>query len=63
MAGWYSDIIRDATACLPGEIDEIEDLMRGVVFHSTLDWQTREQLEEGARMAYAVLREMRRNKK
>jgi hypothetical protein len=31
----------------------IERLMREDIFHSTLDWQTAEQLEEGAREAHA----------
>ncbi len=28
--------------------------MREDIFHSTLDWQTREELEQGAREAYAL---------
>lgn len=61
MAGRYSDLIREATGCTQAQVDEIEDLMRDVVFHSTLDWQTREQLERGARTAYSVMREMKEN--
>jgi len=52
----YSDIIKQATGCEDTEAENIEDIMRNVVFRSTLDWQTREQLEEGARLAQAVLR-------
>ncbi len=37
------------------QYDAIEDTMRHVVFHSTLDWQTRDQLHEGARQAFAIL--------
>lgn len=36
-------------------IDEVEDLMRNVIFHSTLDWQSREQLVQGAIEAKQVL--------
>lgn len=35
-------------------IERIEDIMRNVIFHSTLDWQTREQLLQGARDALQV---------
>jgi len=57
----YQEIIATAT----GEnsiarIAKIEDLMRHVVFHSTLDWQTREQLEQGAREAVEVIAEAAR---
>lgn len=36
-------------------IEEVEDLMRNVIFHSTLDWQSREQLVQGAIEAKQVL--------
>lgn len=36
-------------------IDAVEDLMRNVIFHSTLDWQSREQLVQGAMEAKQVL--------
>ena len=32
--------------------------MRNVIFHSTLDWQTREELEDAARLAVEILREL-----
>ena len=56
----YAEIIKAAT----GETDshrlfQIEDIMRRDIFHSTLDWQTREQLEDGARQAQDVLRYLR----
>jgi hypothetical protein len=34
---------------------EVEEIMRYDVFRSTLDWQTKAQLMEGARMAYEML--------
>ncbi len=52
----YRDIIRQATGCADAEAAEIEDLMRNVIFHSTLDWQTREELEEAARLGLEILR-------
>lgn len=57
MSG-YMELIMRTTGCSQDEAAQVEDLMRSVVFHSTLDWQTREALEEGARTAYLVLQEM-----
>jgi len=42
------------------EISEIEDIMRHSIFHSTLDWQTREQLQTAAREAWEILKELRK---
>ncbi len=61
MAAPYIDIIIHAAGCSASEAEEIEELMRGVIFHSTLDWQTRDELEEAARLAYAAIQEMRCN--
>ena len=58
MPGLYTTIIMHATGCSPVEADRIEDVMRDDIFHSTLDWQTREELEEAARLAVAVLRQL-----
>lgn len=55
----YQQIIIEATGCREEDVQEIEDLMRQVVFHSTLDWQTRDQLEAGAREAWSLLQEIR----
>lgn len=35
-------------------LEELEDIMRNTIFHSTLDWQTREQLHRAAREAKDV---------
>lgn len=52
----YQELIQDATGVTDLEhIERIEDTMRNVVFHSTLNWQTREQLEQGAREALQVI--------
>jgi hypothetical protein len=56
----YCNLIMHATGCPAKDAAEIEDIMRHVVFHSTLDWQTRHQLERGAREAYVVLLEIRK---
>ncbi|WP_371436226.1 hypothetical protein [Polaromonas sp.] len=52
----YQEIISTATGVTDRKrIERIEDCMRNVIFHSTLDWQTRLQLEQGARDALEVL--------
>jgi hypothetical protein len=53
----YRDIIKQATGCSESQALEIEDCMRNVIFHSTLDWQSRAELEEAARVAVEVIRE------
>ena len=54
----YSDVIKQVTNCEDDEVDQVEDLMRNVIFKSTLDWQTREEFENGARIAYLVLQSL-----
>ena len=44
-------LIREATGAAVGDVARIENIMRDEIFHSTLDWQTREQLVDGARQA------------
>lgn len=41
------------------DLEEIEDTMRHTIFHSTLDWQTREQLAAAAREAWEIVQIMR----
>ena len=41
-------------------IREVEELMRDVIFHSTLDWQTARQFNKGAREAYEVFKYSKR---
>ena len=55
----YQQAIVKATKCKPEDAAEIEDLMRDVIFHSTLDWQTKAQFNKGAREAKEVLDYMR----
>lgn len=53
----YKPLISEAT----GETDflkleAIEDCMRNVICHSTLDWQTADQLKQAAREAVEIIR-------
>jgi hypothetical protein len=56
---FYSELIIKATGCQESDAEEIEDYMRDIIFHSTLDWQTRKQLEEAAKEAYSDILFMR----
>jgi hypothetical protein len=59
----YAAIISAATGVTDAAtLDKIEDTMRHVVFHSTLDWQTSAQLKQGAREAYGIVRLQQRAK-
>ena len=52
----YQVLIQEATGVTElDHIERIEDTMRNVIFHSTLDWQSREQLEQGAREALQII--------
>jgi hypothetical protein len=52
----YQGLIQEATGVNDRKlIERIEDTMRHVIFHSTLDWQTREQLMQGAREALQII--------
>ena len=35
-------------------LNEVEDIMRNDIFHSTLDWQSREVFVQGAKEAYEL---------
>lgn len=48
----YADLIHKATSAPHGILKILERIMREEIFHSTLDWQTKEQLEDAARQAY-----------
>jgi hypothetical protein len=52
----YQALIQEATGVTDLEhIERIENTMRHVIFHSTLDWQTREQLQQAAREALQII--------
>lgn len=56
----YAAIISTATGVTdPKDLGDIENCMRYDIFHSTLDWQTRRQLENGAREAWQIVQFMR----
>ena len=58
MKSPYYDVIAEAVGVRDYKLVEaIEETMRQDIFHSTLDWQTREQLIQAARNAYAMWRE------
>ena len=48
----YKEMIINATNCNPNDAEEIEDYMRNIYFHSTLDWQGKAQFNKGARESY-----------
>lgn len=59
MPGIYHQIISEATGITdPRQLLRIEEVMRHDIFHSTLDWQTKEELEEAAKTAVTVLNEL-----
>jgi hypothetical protein len=53
---YYQKLIVETLACTPTEATKIEDVMRHDIFNSTLDWQTKEQLQEGARQAVKLIK-------
>jgi hypothetical protein len=58
MLSGYERMIIEATGCSANDVQEIEEILRGVVFHSALDWLTEDELKHGARLAYAVCQRM-----
>jgi hypothetical protein len=53
----YRELIIEATGCTGRQAAEIENIMRNVIFHSTLDWQSREELKDAARLAVEIIRQ------
>jgi hypothetical protein len=53
----YQHRIIAVTGCKSEEAPAIEEILRDVVFHSTLDWQTVKQFDAGVREAYRLYRE------
>lgn len=52
----YASLIATATGAPQSRLALLENLMRDEVFHSTLDWQSAEELAEGARRAHDLYR-------
>lgn len=51
----YALSIYQATGADVSQLEEIEDYMRHEIFHSTLDWQSKEEFNKAALMAYEEL--------
>lgn len=52
----YSKFITEATGITDkAQLAVVEESMRQDIFHSTLDWQTADQLREGAKAAVFLL--------
>jgi aminoglycoside phosphotransferase (APT) family kinase protein len=56
---WLHRLIEDVTSEPAKDLARIENIMQDEIFHSTLDWQSREQLGDAARQAFARLDEDR----
>jgi hypothetical protein len=56
---WLQCLVQDATGATVKDLAQIENIMRQEIFHSTLDWQSREQLVDAARQAFSRLNEDR----
>lgn len=52
-------LIQTATGAPLNDLAMIENIMRDDIFHSTLDWQTSEQLCSAARQAFDLLNDNR----
>lgn len=61
--GLYCTLIMEAARCTAEESIEIEEVMRQSIFHSTLDWQTREEFMEGAVLAKKVIEMSKRKRR
>lgn len=51
---YYQDLIIEATGCDKETATRLEDIMRHDIFHSTLDWQTKDELVEAAKVALII---------
>lgn len=52
--GGYAPAIEEATGAPVPALPILEEIMRTEVFHSTLDWQSPAEFQEGARKAHAL---------
>lgn len=55
QTNWLHMLIDETTGAPENDIGQIETIMREDIFHTTLDWQTRQQLADAARDAYELL--------
>ena len=47
------------TNCNPSDVEEIEDIMRDDIVHSTLDWLSAQQFKKSAVEAYELFKEIK----
>ncbi len=59
LRGYALSISKATGQTDPETLAEIEDYMRNIIFHSTLDWQTKAQFNKGAREAWQDIQFMR----
>lgn len=57
--GPYQKDIITQLGCSPQDAAIVEGIMRNHIFHSTLDWQSRQELDYGAQEAWVILEENR----
>ncbi|MEN8678831.1 MAG: hypothetical protein ABF391_02170 [Akkermansiaceae bacterium] len=50
----YGDLIHEATGASRDLLLILEEIMRTEIFHSTLDWQSVQELHDGARKAFSL---------
>lgn len=53
LKGYLKSISEATGVTNVADLNEIEDYMRNVYFHSTLDWQSEAQFNKGARESWA----------
>ncbi|GAB4042819.1 hypothetical protein [Spirosoma jeollabukense] len=56
---FYIKLIIETVNCDESDANEIEEYMRFCIFNSTLDWQTKHQLEQGAERAWKEIQYLR----
>lgn len=56
---FYQQLIIQTVKCGESDADEIEEYMRHIIFKSTLDWQTKQQLKQGAVKAWKEIQYLR----
>jgi hypothetical protein len=56
MVKWFEELIDETLGeTSKAKKDKIENLVRDVIFHSTLDWQTKKQLVRAIKEANQIL--------
>jgi hypothetical protein len=56
---YYHKLITEATGCPETDAQEVENYMRDIIFHSTLDWQSKALLIKAAQTAWNDIQYMR----